>query len=436
MVENYYEILGIESNATEEQIKKAFRINAVRYHPDKNFGDTKFTGKFIEIKKAYDTLIDTQKRAEYDLIYKQYFTKPENKTNYDTANPYVQQQKTEQQRQQEEKFRYDPYKQFYSVYDRELQDTPQFNPIFDMWGEKLPEWLDFFKLPKRIGKIIFGLSDLSTEGKPLTSKRKNANNLIALAIGLAIGTAIFFLASLTNPLWIGIWFIVPTCLSLFISYVMNSFIHTNLYVGVNGFALFTCKNSRENITEAIEVNFNDMTDLYVYYVEHSRNFVYQGTSFAYTCLNRNTKEVIFVKGGEYNKKHDIKEQGDTLNFCRRIEHYWTIYLLDRLEQDIQEKGYISFALYSSEDNTYQEYIKLGIGYITFIKSKGQEFTYKFNDIKKMYSRGNELHIQHKNFERTLFFFKSGNEDVIPMLNLCNRQFFYKAMEILLGYSIG
>ncbi|MCH6202178.1 hypothetical protein MMU07_21555, partial [Aquiflexum sp. LQ15W] len=50
-------------------------------------------------------------------------------------------------------------------------------------------------------------------------------------------------------------------------------------------------------------------------------------------------------------------------------------------------------------------------------------------------KGNDLFIEHNNFQKTLFFFKSGNSDKIPMLNLCNRQYFFKAMEILLGYKI-
>jgi len=146
---------------------------------------------------------------------------------------------------------------------------------------------------------------------------------------------------------------------------------------------------------------------------------------------------MITSNGEYDKNYDIKFRGmyHLLDFCRSIERYWTIYLLDRLEQDLQEKGFVTFTIFSREKSKFQKYIKLGIGFITFIKPSGEEFTYKFNDIKKVYTRGNELHIQHKNFERTLFFFKSGNEDVIPMLDLCNRQFFYKALEILLGYSI-
>ncbi len=106
-----------------------------------------------------------------------------------------------------------------------------------------------------------------------------------------------------------------------------------------------------------------------------------------------------------------------------------------METFIQKQGYIPFTLYSHVENTYSLYIKIGIGFITFIKGEKEEFTYKFNEIKRMYSKGANLHIEHTNFERTLYFFKSGNQDVIPMLNLCNSTFFYRAMELLLGYKI-
>ena len=69
MLTNYYEILEINSNATDEQIKKAFRQKAIKYHPDKNFGNPEFNEKFINIKSAYDILIDHELRKAFDLKY-------------------------------------------------------------------------------------------------------------------------------------------------------------------------------------------------------------------------------------------------------------------------------------------------------------------------------------------------------------------------------
>lgn len=63
---NYYEILGVDKNATPEQIKAAYRKLAMKYHPDRNQGDEAAAEKFKEINEAHETLSDQQKRAAYD----------------------------------------------------------------------------------------------------------------------------------------------------------------------------------------------------------------------------------------------------------------------------------------------------------------------------------------------------------------------------------
>lgn len=63
MSKDYYKILGVERNASEEEVKKAFRKLAHEYHPDKKGGDEK---KFKEINEAYQVLSHKEKRAQYD----------------------------------------------------------------------------------------------------------------------------------------------------------------------------------------------------------------------------------------------------------------------------------------------------------------------------------------------------------------------------------
>jgi molecular chaperone DnaJ len=64
--QDYYEILGVDRQASAEEIKKAYRKLAIKYHPDKNKGDKTAEAKFKEVGEAYAVLTDPDKRARYD----------------------------------------------------------------------------------------------------------------------------------------------------------------------------------------------------------------------------------------------------------------------------------------------------------------------------------------------------------------------------------
>src|SRR5512138_3259786 len=63
---DYYEILGVARNASGEEIKRAYRRMAMKYHPDRNQGDADAEVKFKECAEAYEILSDNSKRARYD----------------------------------------------------------------------------------------------------------------------------------------------------------------------------------------------------------------------------------------------------------------------------------------------------------------------------------------------------------------------------------
>jgi len=66
MKKDYYEILGVPRDASPEEIKRAYRRIAFKYHPDRNPGDKEAEEKFKEAAEAYEVLRDPQKRAIYD----------------------------------------------------------------------------------------------------------------------------------------------------------------------------------------------------------------------------------------------------------------------------------------------------------------------------------------------------------------------------------
>ncbi|MGB1248909.1 MAG: DnaJ domain-containing protein, partial [Chitinophagales bacterium] len=63
---DYYEVLGVSKDATEAEIKKAYRKTALKYHPDRNQGDDAAEEKFKEAAEAYEVLGNAEKKAQYD----------------------------------------------------------------------------------------------------------------------------------------------------------------------------------------------------------------------------------------------------------------------------------------------------------------------------------------------------------------------------------
>lgn len=74
-MKSYYDILGVPKSASEDEIKKAFKKKAMKYHPDRNENDPKAEEKFKEVNEAYAVLKDKDKRKQYDMIGSEGFRK-------------------------------------------------------------------------------------------------------------------------------------------------------------------------------------------------------------------------------------------------------------------------------------------------------------------------------------------------------------------------
>ena len=72
---DYYEVLGVDKSASAQEIKKAYRKLALKYHPDKNPDDKEAEEKFKEAAEAYEVLSNDEKKAKYDRFGHIRFTK-------------------------------------------------------------------------------------------------------------------------------------------------------------------------------------------------------------------------------------------------------------------------------------------------------------------------------------------------------------------------
>lgn len=120
---DYYEVLGVQKNATTDEIKKAYRNLAFKYHPDRNPDDKAAEEKFKQISAAYDVLGDETKRRNYDLGG---YTGNEN--NYQQA--YNQYQYDSSTQDYYDQFFNQSYRYSYSNYQKE---EPEYSGRY-YWG--------------------------------------------------------------------------------------------------------------------------------------------------------------------------------------------------------------------------------------------------------------------------------------------------------------
>lgn len=437
-MKNYYKILDISFKASTEEIKKAYRVKAIKYHPDKNNGSKDFDEKFKEVLEAYNTLKVEDDRMIYDLKWSElYGSFNEQKKDFETNSNFEssEQRNSENTSFKKKGFYYKSPDTYYSQSDRNTHKSEPKWPKFNHIDQENTKDLLFFKYPTNIGRIISGYSNIRNTEKAITGKEARNNILKGVLAGVLISLLIIFLANVNSVTWIFIWIIVPVGVGFIIGYSWNILSGKNKFVGVNGFALFECLDEYTKLTTNIEINFRDITHLSTSQTNNYYNYTYLKTNYDFVWL-KNSKEIHSYSNTYDDKNGNPKKtRYEEYWFYKLAEKQWTIYLLDNLEIELEKKGFLVFSLiYDNKEGGFQfvEFIKMGIGYIEF-SYENDTVRYEFDKIKSVYSKKGSLFFEHQNYKKFLFFKQTGNKSEIPLSNLCNKQFFFKALELLVGY---
>ncbi len=151
---DYYSVLGISKNATQEEIKKAYRNLAFKYHPDRNPDNKEAEEKFKKISEAYDVLGDEKKRAEYDRFGSA-------GSSYSSENSYYQNNYQNYYQQQSYSNPFGSEDSFWQWFNSSAGQNSGRNTNY-YYEYKNPEqnyskkslWTEFFM---KVGQIIIGL---------------------------------------------------------------------------------------------------------------------------------------------------------------------------------------------------------------------------------------------------------------------------------------
>jgi curved DNA-binding protein CbpA len=170
MFKDYYKLLEINQNATNEKIKKAFREQAIKWHPDRNQG-TDTTLRMQEINEAHLILTDKEARERYDIEYNKFKQYQENKSRTESEKIKEDKEKKNYQEQENSRSQYE-----YSNYKVE-------DDLLAKWMAKAKS--QAVELAKQTIKDFKGVAKEAANGC--------MNGLIQLIIWVVVANLIFFL---------------------------------------------------------------------------------------------------------------------------------------------------------------------------------------------------------------------------------------------------
>lgn len=270
----------------------------------------------------------------------------------------------------------------------------------------------YFKKPHNIGKILSAESTIENSDKPSTLSTRALYMLISFAVFSIIALIGIKWFAISNIMLLSLIWSAVFVVSVLLGWVVSSFLGTCTFVGEEGFSLFEFKKDTDNITEAIEIHYNDITDLYSYTNDEG--------AISYYWMNNDHL------GYNYFGK-------DNINFMNAAKTVWTLHQNKKMHEELKKQGFIMFnVLNHKKGNEINPCVRLWNDKIEFILPTGSEY-YTIDELKNMEIENSIMYFQHNHYDKKHILDKE-KKNKIPLLYLGNRLNFIWAMKWLYGFD--
>lgn len=300
--------------------------------------------------------------------------------------------------------------------------TPDAEMLSHAGTPLLPE-MDFFVAPPaEIGKVVTAWTTLKKTKAPWSAVSR-----LMLAFGLALVVCVageIFTQNVMSeiPLVGRSIYGAVAFIAMLAGWMMTSFRAVCTYAGTLGVARYSLSGNRENPAVGKIFCYGDGAELRTSQTHNYYNGVYTGTIYKYRWTNSEGRE-LFKLAGNYHSQQGTPKPASEFHFAQASETYWSMYLLDRVNEQLDKEGFVQFGLSGGD------FIRVGRGFLEFVR-KGTTARITPDEIKELRLSDGTFLVTHKDAK----WWSSKGHFKFQYATMANARVFLMALESLLGYT--
>ncbi|MFN8395591.1 MAG: hypothetical protein U0176_13205 [Bacteroidia bacterium] len=307
-------------------------------------------------------------------------------------------------------------------------------PQIDLRGNRIPEDLGWFKLPKNIGEYVCGHTDMSANAKPTNLQGRDRRMMIGGGIGAVVGLVAVIVKGIDESILTIALFVVPILIGVFLAIRSNTLLATNIIIGKEGFAYYICRDTFTQLDRNDEVRFDEITDLIVQAETIDLNPASKRNVFVFKWLNRQSHTEVYQSKFHYDPR-GFEASPLVMEFCLECMQQWTTNLLSGLEAKLAKGQEETFRSYDQANNSYRDFARISKTTLTILREDGSSVAYPFQDIEKLKVQDGWIRFRHKDAQRKTIFSQPDKSEAIQLKTISNLQYFLRALSLASGHPL-